>query len=330
MIDLASSLEPDALSDFLRSVHFRGAIFCRSELTAPWGFSVVGRDFASFHLVLRGRCCLDVDGVEGRSWLSAGDLVIVPLGNAHAVRDSPSSAAPRLEELVAGSSTKGQGYTLQSGGGGEATALVCGGFQYDGGRTNPVLAGLPPVIHLRGRARGVDTWLRMALAFLAQEAESWSPGADAVVTRLADILFIEAVRACYSAPEAQQPKLAVALRDPRIGTTLVAIHREPEGEWGLGALARHAGMSRTAFATRFRELVGESPHSYVTRCRMTKAMALLAASRATIPQIAERVGYRSEVGFGRAFKRWVGISPAAHRRRAASGRAPRAAPRQRL
>src|SRR5712691_8008014 len=191
MKNLAAS-RPDELSDILQSVRFRSAILCRSVLTAPWGFSVVGRDFASFHFVTRGACCLDVDGVEGRFWLSAGDLVILPLGNAHVVRDSPSSSATRLEDLIAASLRKDHG-TLRSGGGGKLTSLLCGGFHFDD-RTNPVLAGLPPVIHLRGRTNGVETWLRIALTFLADEAKSDRPGADTVVTRLADILFIEAVR----------------------------------------------------------------------------------------------------------------------------------------
>ncbi len=319
MKNLAAALRPDELGDVLQSVRFRSAILCRSELTAPWGFSVVGRDFASFHFVTRGACCLDVDGVEGRFWLSAGDLVILPLGNAHVVRDAPSSSATRLEELIAGSFRKDHG-TLRSGGGGKPTDLVCGGFHFHDRRTNPVLVGLPPVIHLRGRTRGVETWLRMALTFLKDEAESSLPGGDTVVTRLADIVFIEAVRTYFSTPEAKKLRLAVALRDPRIARALVAIHGEPEADWDLGALAKHVGMSRTAFATRFREVVGESPHAYVIRCRMTKAIGLLVSSTATIPQIAKRVGYASEVGFGRAFRRHVGASPAAHRKRAARTR----------
>ncbi len=321
MKNLAGSPRRDELSDVLQAVRFRRAIFCRSELTAPWGFSVLGRDFATFHLVTRGKCCLDVDGVDGRLWLSAGDLVILPLGNAHVVRDSPSSTATRLEELIAEGSTKARG-TVRSGGGGKPSTLVCGGFHFDDRRTNPVLAGLPPVIHLRGRPRGVETWLRMTLTFLKEEADSGLPGGDSVVTRLADILFIEAVRTYVSAPEAKKLKLAVSLRDPRIARALVAIHREPEAGWDLGTLAKHVGMSRTAFALRFRELVGEAPYSYVTRCRMNKAVNLLLSSNATIAQIAQRVGYGSEVGFGRAFKRYVGTSPAAHRRRAATARRP--------
>src|SRR5215831_11546100 len=102
MRQLTGSIRRDELSEILQGVRFRSALFCRSELSAPWGFSVLGRDFASFHIVVRGQCCLDVDGVEGPISLSEGDLVILPTGNAHAVRDSPSTPATRLDELVAG------------------------------------------------------------------------------------------------------------------------------------------------------------------------------------------------------------------------------------
>jgi mannose-6-phosphate isomerase-like protein (cupin superfamily) len=98
MKHLTGSIRRDDLSEVLKAVRFRGAAFCRSELSAPWGFSVLGREFASFHIVTRGRCCLDVDGLDGRFWLSQGDLVILPAGHAHTVRDSPSSPATRLEE----------------------------------------------------------------------------------------------------------------------------------------------------------------------------------------------------------------------------------------
>ncbi len=312
MKDLAACLGSDELSDILQAVRFRGSVFCRSHLSAPWGFSVQGRDFATFHFLTRGSSFLEVEGVEGRLALSAGDLVILPLGDPHVMRDAPSSIATELEELIARSQSDGRGW-LRTGGGGKPTRLVCGGFQFEDRRTNPLLAGLPHVIHLRGRAGGTQTWLRMALSFLAEEADSTKAGADAVMTRLADLVFIEALRTYFSAPDAQKLRLAVALREPRISTTLVAIHRQPEADWEVGTLARHAGMSRSAFAARFRELVGEPPRSYVTRCRMSKAAGLLSSSSATIAEIAGQVGYVSQVGFGRAFKACLGTTPAAYR-----------------
>jgi mannose-6-phosphate isomerase-like protein (cupin superfamily) len=190
MKNLAGSIRRDDLSQILQAVRFRGAVFCRSELSAPWGFSVLGREFASFHIVTRGRCCLDVDGLDDRFWLSEGDLVILPAGHAHTVRDSPSSATTRLEELIGGGAVDPRG-TLRTGGGGALSVLVCGGFHFEDRATNPIVASLPPVIHLRGRTHGVDSWLRRTLAFLSEEAEAGRPGAETAVSRLAELLFPE-------------------------------------------------------------------------------------------------------------------------------------------
>ena len=200
---------------------------------------------------------------------------------------------------------------------------MCGGFQFEDRAANPLLASLPPIIHLRGRHRVADGWLNLTLAFLAEEAASNRPGAETMMIRLADLLFIEAVRTYVSAPGTPKHGLAAALRDPRIATAIASINRQPEAKWDIRRLARQAAMSRAAFADRFKTLVGESPISYVTRCRMSRAIALLAGGELPVSQVAARVGYESEASFGRAFKRDVGVSPAAYRKtRATSGGRP--------
>ena len=309
---------PDALSEMLQSIRFRSTVMCRSELKAPWGFSVVGREFATFHIVLRGRCLVEVEGLEGQLALSEGDAVILARGNAHAVRDSAGSQVTRLEKLIAGSPLDAHG-VLRTGGDGAETVLVCGGFHFEDADADPIRAALPPLLHVRGQGRGVGQWVRLTTQFLTEESDRGRPGAEVVVTRLADILFIEAIRSYLESPEASRLGIAVALRDARISAALAAIHRRPESGWDVETLARRAGMSRTAFAVRFNDLVGEPPLRYVARCRMRRAVALLRASTATLPQIAERVGYESEVSFSRAFRRHLGTSPAAYRRAGGEG-----------
>jgi Cupin len=185
-METPGSIRHDDLSDFLQAVRFRGVVFCRSELSAPWGFSVLGRQFASFHsshaesAVSTSMASTIVSGCPRA-------IVILPAGHAHTVRDSPSSPATRLEELMPAVGIDEPG-ALRSGGGGAETVLVCGGFQWDDGATSPIVASLPPIIHLHGRSRGVDNWLRFTLAFLSEEAESGRPGAEIAVTRLADLL----------------------------------------------------------------------------------------------------------------------------------------------
>jgi len=313
MRSVTAGVQRDPLSDILQAARFRSTILCRSELAAPWGFSVVRRDYATFHVVLRGRCYLEVDSVSVRTWLSAGDLVVLPHGNAHAVRDAPGSRVTQLEDLVANGKTDDRG-VVRAGGRGPTTVLICGGFRFEERTSNPLLAALPPVIHLRGSTSSVDAWLRMTFDFLARESLAYRPGGESVITRLADILFIEAIRGYFASPEAEKAGLAVALKDSRIGAALASIHDRPEADWDIKTLARQAGMSRTAFAIRFARFVGEPPLRYVLRCRMNKAADLLRTSTATISQTGERVGYNTESSFSRAFKRVFGATPAAYRR----------------
>jgi len=173
---------------------------------------------------------------------------------------------------------------------------------------------LPNVINLPGRRQGVDAWVRSVLDFLKRESAAGLPGAEVIITRLADILFMGALRAYFTSPDSDKPNLSEALRHPGIGSVLALLHRHPESDWSLEALSQHARMSRTAFATRFAELVGEPPMRYLTRCRVNKAAKLLCDGGAAIQQVAERVGYDSELGFSRAFKRVMGTSPAEYRR----------------
>jgi AraC-like DNA-binding protein len=312
MQDLTRDLGPDVLSDVLHAVRFRGTVMCKSSLRAPWGFAVEGRDFASFHHVVRGAAVLEVDGVPEVRWLRQGDLVVLPHGNAHVVRDAPGSRVTGLDVLAAEGEMDARG-NLRGGGKGPETVLVCGGFHADDRRANPVLAALPAVLHLRSAGPNA-VWLRTALRFLASESGSSRPGASTLVSRLADVVFIEAVRAYFASAEADRSGMRVALDDPRIGAAVAAIHRAPEKDWELGSLARLAGMSRTAFSLRFRTIVGDAPLRYVAAQRIEKAQRLLRESRATIAEIAQATGYESEVGFHRAFKRRVGEAPAAYRR----------------
>lgn len=309
---LSGAIQHDALSEILQVIRFRSMFICRSELGAPWGFRLAGRDFANFHILLQGKCCLDTGADNPRIWLTQGDLVVLPHGGPHVMRDAPDSPTPSLEDLIAGAKSYRRG-TLQAGGDGARSILLCGGFNFEERATNPLLSALPAVIHLQGRRPGVEAWVRTVFDFLARESAAALPGAETVITRLADILFIEAVREYFASPGSDKLGLAVALRDPRVGAVLASVHRNPERDWKLDALSKQAGMSRTAFATRFSALVGEPPLRYVTRCRINKAAAILRADHATIQQVAERVGYESELGFSRAFKRFLGTSPAAYR-----------------
>jgi AraC-like DNA-binding protein len=306
----------DVLTDVLETVRVGAACYGRVEAAAPWGIGVpADEEDAKFHVVLAGECWLDVDGQLEPIHLRGGDLVALPHGHAHTLRDAPGSAIRPLAELTVLGGGKCQP-SISTGGSGASATLVTGSFHFEDRRNNPLLAVLPPVIVLPGELSRNVLWLEPTLKFIACEAASGRPGAQTVVSRLADVLFIQIVRGYLASLPAGASGWLGALGDAQIGSALGFIHQSPELDWTVQSLAAKVAMSRSAFASRFARLVGEPPLAYVTRWRMQKAAGLLRQSSATLADIAERVGYDSEAAFSKAFKRAVGTAPGAYRRAA--------------
>jgi AraC family transcriptional regulator, alkane utilization regulator len=305
----------DVLTDVLQTVRVSSVCYGRLELTAPWGFRAESAGDALFHVVLRGGCVLEVDGVEGDVLLSSGDLVALPHGNAHVVRDAKTSSVRALSEILACKSEPSV-HIARYGGGGAAATLVSGAFHFDDRRNNPVLEVLPPLVLIRGEHGRAVEWLEPTLQFIASEAASQQPGAKTVISRLADILFIQLVRGYLASDASAGRGWLRALAEPQIGAALRLIHQQPAHAWTVALLAQRVGMSRSTFAGRFRELIGEAPLHYVTRWRMRKAAGLLLDGRTTLAEIADRVGYESEAAFSKTFKRWMGSAPGAYRKAA--------------
>jgi AraC-like DNA-binding protein len=309
---------PDALSEALRGLRFRSRVLCRSELGAPWGFTVRQQSGASFHFVLDGACFVEIETQPDPCPLQirAGDLVILPRGDTHTVRDAPSSPSIFLDDLVADSPPDSSG-RLRHGGSGPRTTLLCGAFEFEGNAALPLLSALPKRMVVR--ADGPHTgWLRLVMDSLALEAQRSVAGSGPLVDRLVDIVFIQAVRAHVGVLGGPDAGWLAAMRDPQLGAAIAAIHGTPGKAWTVASLAKVASMSRTAFATRFALLLGESPVRYLTRVRMARAIEELKDARSSLASIAERVGYGSDVAFSKAFKRYVGIGPGAFRRTATS------------
>ena len=311
----------DVLTDVLQTVRVKTACYGRLEAGAPWGIRVPGDDDAKFHVVLAGSCRLEVADAEPLE-LRSGDLVALPHGHEHVLRDGSDSMVINLQSVLSCNAEGGNGEharQLRVGGSGPVTTLVSGCISFEDRRNNPLLAVLPPVIPLLGEAGRAVPWLESTLQFIACEASSRRPGAQTVISRLADILFIQIVRGHLAAlGEASDdgPGWLGALAEPQIGAALSLVHQRPEQSWTVASLAQRVGMSRSAFASRFTRLVGEPPLHYVTRWRMQKAAGLLREGRSTLAEIAEQVGYESETAFSKAFKRAVGSSPGAYRRAA--------------
>ena len=290
-----------------------GAFYCRSELTAPWGLTLPPMSgYVWFHVVTSGRVWLEA-GAADRRVLGPGDLALVPHGEGHVLRSEPGAAAPGIldldRELVS------ERYEiLRHGEGGDPTTLICGAVRFDHPSAHNLVAILPQLIHVEHTGSAQSDWLQGTLRLMAAEARELRPGGEAVITRLGDILVIQAIRSWIETDPAARTGWLGALHDRQIGRAITLIHRDPARAWTLASLADEVAMSRSAFAARFTELVGEPPMGYLARWRMHLARDALTEQGSTVAELANRLGYRSEAAFARAFKRVIGTPPGAVRR----------------
>jgi AraC-like DNA-binding protein len=308
----------DTLSLILDGIRLQGAIFREAQLTSPWALRLHTPGLTSFHIVTRGSAWLLRDGSEPLA-LSTGDIVMLPGGVEHRVQDDPATRLtpqdlmPELDRL--------QPESLRWGGAGPATGLLSGHFRFDIKLARPLIGALPPILHLRSSAGTPAPWLRVGLQFIALETATTSPGQQVIINRVADILLVEALRDyVQSLPEGAGNWLT-ALRDNSLSSALAAMHQAPERNWSVPELAEIAHLSRSAFAERFAQVMGQPPLSYLTEHRMRLAAWKLTQTRLPIAQIAEQVGYASETAFSQAFKRAHERSPSAYRKSDETARA---------
>jgi AraC-like DNA-binding protein len=305
----------DPLGEALHFLRMSGAFYGRSELTAPWGLSLPTLPgHLWFHVVTAGGAWLEVDGSEPRRLLR-GDLALVPHGRGHVLRGEPGTPAPGILALEREQVSE-RYEILRHGGGGEPTMLMCGAVRFDHPAAAQLVGMLPPIVAVEPSGSARDDWLQSTLRLMTAEAGERRPGGETVITRLADVLVIQTIRAWLERDPAAQTGWLGALQDRQIGQALALIHRDPARPWTVAALAAELAMSRSAFAARFTELAGEPAMQYVTRWRMHVAHSALQEEGATVGELAHRLGYRSEAAFARAFKRVVGIPPGAVRRAA--------------
>jgi len=313
LVDAAAGLAvfsgfSDPLGETLHLLKPTGTLYCRSELTAPWGIDMPAFEgHMMFHVITGGQCWLEVEG-EAPRLLQQGSLVLLPQGNGHCVRSSPTGEVVPLFDIPV-EKVSDRYEIMRHGGAGELTQLTCGVVRFDHVAGRQLIALLPRVLQIDSWNDDEDSWLQSTLRFIAREARELRPGGETVITHLADILIIQAIRSWIdSVPETERGWLA-ALRDKPIGTALAAIHREPEKDWSVESLAKAVGMSRSGFSARFTKLVGESAKRYLTRLRMQLARLQLQESSDSLAVLAERFGYQSEAAFSRAFKREFGVAP---------------------
>jgi AraC-like DNA-binding protein len=302
----------DVLSDILNSVHLSGSILGRAEFGAPWGVSSEGLANPMFHIVLSGNGFITLEG-EAPSPLATGDLIMMPHGHVHRLQSKLSVPTVKFTDLMVGSPPR-KPATIRTGGSGALTAITCGHLAFDRGEMHPLLTQLPPLLHIRGAQDGTHEWLHSTSRLISNELGAQRMGSSALLDRLGGVLFIQVVRSYVESLPADQIGWLGALQDPLIGTALGLIHSAPEAPWTVSALASKVGMSRSAFADRFRTLTGETPMQYVTRWRMHRAKYYLRVEGLGVLDVAQRVGYQSGATFSKSFKRHTGIAPGAYRR----------------
>ena len=323
----------DALSEALNTVRMTGAIFTNSACTAPWGFTVPpmkrmapllspGTEcVVSYHLVTDGRATIKLPGAESLS-VGAGDIVIIPHGDPHTFSNGEPSelidSGGAVARWLAGDVTP-----FRTGGGGETTRFVCGYFGCERHAARLFLAGLPSVIIINVHTGPAGQWLEGSIRHLLDEAQSGRAGCAAVLSKMAEALFMESLRRYMEQLPLEAIGWLAGARDSVVGSALALMHRRPSHPWTVPELAAEVGASRSLLGERFQHFLGEPPLTYLARWRLQLAARLLQTTQKTILHVAMDVGYESEAAFNRAFKREFSLPPAQYRRQlAADGSGP--------
>lgn len=327
----------DVLSEVLKVVRLDSAIFFNAEFSAPWCLhSPESRRVAPvltpgaghliiYHLLVDGAAYAELRG-GGRVALRAGDIVTFPHGDAHYLG---SGAATRvLDAADALPALLDRGLAMfKAGGGGSCSRFICGFLACDPQLSQGVLAGLPPLIKVNIRDDPSGQWLENSLRFSVTEAAAAREGAEAMLAKLSEVVFVETVRRYARDLPAERTGWLAAARDPHVGKALTLLHRRYADPWTVAALAQAVGVSRSVLAERFRHFLGEPPMTYLTRWRLRLGAQALRASNHSVARIAADTGYESEAAFNRAFKREFGIPPARYRNVERAGRADHVPPR---
>ncbi len=314
----------DALSDVLRTVRLTGAIFFDIHASEPWvaetpqGETIVGAMFPGsehlicYHVITQGNCWAVVSG-EPPIRLAAGDIIVLPHGDTHVLSSTPGMRRPPDLAMYRAPRDGRLPVSLSMGGPeGNSAHFICGFLGWDARPYNPLLAALPRVILINNHTGGaLEEYVQFALA----ESKGPRMGAQAVLSRLSELMFVDVVRRYLETLPADRTDWLAGLRDPFVGRALAAFHRNPSRAWTLESLARTVGLSRSALTERFSQFVGHPPMQYLASWRMQLAANYLLSGMESVAAIGGRVGYESEAAFSRVFKKAVGMPPSQWRKK---------------
>jgi AraC-like DNA-binding protein len=318
----------DALSDVLRAVRLTGAVFLEAELRSGWSYltpppAAIGalhmpgsELIIPYHLVSEGRCQASLPEGEAVE-LQPGELIIFPHGDRHVLASVGSAKLKPIEirgEDLYSLLRPGEIAPLKKGASGDRTRIICGYLACDRRLSEPILAGLPRLLRVSVKDSGIASWVESSVRFSVAESTAPRAGGTTVLAKLSELLFVEAIRQYIETLPPGQTGWLAGLRDRFVGRALALLHQQPAYPWSVDELAKQVGLSRSALADRFVELLGQPPMQYLTRWRLSLAAQQLLSGSGALAQIAERVGYDSEAAFNRAFKREFGVPPATWRK----------------
>ncbi|MEP7367467.1 MAG: AraC family transcriptional regulator [Acidobacteriota bacterium] len=314
----------DALSEILSAVKLSSALYFNAEFSAPWGaVSPASHELAPllapgaphlviYHLVLEGEAFAHI----GRRTvpLCAGDVVVVPHGDAHVMTSEPAAGETRESSAIARKVRSRELSPLYAGGGGRKTRFICGFMACDPELIRPILNGLPAIFKVNLRTDRSGLWLENAILHLVEEAGSSQVGCEAMMAKLSEALFIDTLRRHVATLPEEQLGWLTGARDPVVGKGLGLLHRRVSHPWTIAELAKEVGLSRSALVERFTRYLSEPPMTYLMRWRLQLAARALTHTSKGVAEVASDVGYESEAAFNRAFKREFGTPPARYRR----------------
>jgi AraC-like DNA-binding protein len=291
----------DVLQDILATIRLRGVVADVTTLTEPWGFATLPKDHdMAFLAIIQGNCVLELrDEQQPAHMLQSGDIVVLPRGDDYVLRDTLHTPILPLADL----------HTRPQKTGGAQTTIASGCYQFIDVGKHPIFSMLPRLIHLRANDHLSTPELELVVRLFIAEAAQQGACKPAILSRLAEIVFMQMLRMFAMQTLESQSGWLRGLADPPIAAALQAIHANPAAPWTVASLAEQAHLSRSAFAERFTTIVGETPLHYVQHWRMQRAAHLLNTGKQPLKQVIAMSGYASEAAFRKAFRRWIGVLP---------------------
>jgi AraC-like DNA-binding protein len=319
----------DALSDVLRVMRLKGGVFLHADFSAPWCLSVTANPencapfmgdavhIIPYHFILEGVMRVRVpDGSELA--IEAGESVLFPHNDTH-LMGSDLGLTPVPGDALVRTASDGGLATIDHGGGGARTRMVCGFLGAEAVRGSPMLDALPAMLRLDTRDSGSSAWIQSTFRYAAERIAAGDTGSEVLMSKLSELLFVEAIQRYAASLTTDEIGWLAALKDPYVSRALALLHARVAESWTVDALGREVGLSRSALADRFGAILGMPPMQYLATWRIHAAAHELLNSGKSILQVAQEVGYDSEASFTRAFKRVMEAPPATWRRERQEG-----------